>query len=733
MPPEPTAKIPLVVDLDGTLLRTDMMWEAIAQILRRNPLAIFQILFWWSRGRAKLKQKLAARFQMDAANLPYHETLLTWLRAEKNSGRKIILATASDLKLAQPVAAHIGLFDEVLASDGKTNLRSENKARLLVEKFGREGFDYAGNSSADFAVWHAARGAVIVNASPRVRAAAPAKQTGPDFCEGFSHFAIIKRILAELFIRSRYLSALFAGLVLAAAFPKFSVAGFAWLAPALMVFAARKKNGADAFRIGCVSGFAFWLASLSWLLNIPVAGFPILGWVLLSAYCALFFGAWTLMISNFKFQISNWRQRQLWMLGGAAAWAALEFFRGWFLSGFPWNFLGGSQYQMVPLLQIAAFTGVFGVSFLVAWFSLAIYSAAEMIYTHPTKRHVWQAEIILPLVAVIFCYVGGMFHLNSPTTQNDFLPRTLRVTSIQPSVPQSLIWSTNDDEIRFQDLIARSQNALTNAVDLLLWPEAAVPKMLRYDDEIFHAVTGLARSNHVWIVLASDDEELAKNPTGPNDVSYFNAAFLISPDGEIVSRYCKRKLVIFGEYIPLVRWLPFLKWFTPIQDGFTPGEKSEVFALKNLSVRLAPLICFEDTFSASGRAAAAADDNLDFIVNLTNDGWFGEGAEQRQHLANAVFRAVETGLPLIRSCNNGVTCWLDAHGRIQKTFAAAAGSEYAAGAFTFDLPLRPAGEKYTPTFYQKHGNIFAWLCMAGTIVFCTRKKFNHQATKSPSF
>ena len=718
---DPTEKIPLVVDLDGTLIRTDMMWEAIAQILRRNPLAIFQILFWWTRGRAKLKQKLAARFKIDAATLPYHEPFLAWLRNEKNFGRKIILATASDLKLAQPVAAHVGNFDEVLASDGKTNLRSENKARLLVEKFGREGFDYAGNSRADFAVWQAARGAVIVNASPRVRAVAVAKQTGPDFCAGFSHFAIIKRVLGELFIRSGYLLAVIAGLVLAAAFPKFSIAGFAWIAPALMVFAARKKNGADVFRIGCVSGITFWLASLAWLLNIPVAGFPILGWVALSAYCSLFFGAWLWLISNFKFQISNWRQRQFWMLGGAATWVALEFFRGWCLSGFPWSFLGCSQFELVPLLQIAAFTGVFGVSFLVAWFSLAIYSAAELIYTHPTKRHVWQAEIILPLATVIVCYVGGMFHLNSAAIKNSFSPRTLHVTSIQPSVPQSLIWSTTADEDRFHELLARSQNALTNATELLLWPEAAVPKMLRYDDEVFHAVTGLARSNHVWIVLASDDEEPVKNSTKPNEVNYFNAAFLISPDGELLSRYCKQKLVIFGEYVPLTRWLPFLKWFTPIESGFTPGDKSEVFELKNLSVRLAPLICFEDTFPASGRAAAASGEGIDFLVNLTNDGWFGEGAEQRQHLANAVFRAVETGLPLIRSCNNGVTCWLDAQGRIQKTFAATNGGEYAAGAFSFELPLLPIGEKNEATFYQTHGNIFAWLCVVGMLVKFPRR------------
>ena len=708
--------LPLAVDLDGTLIRTDMMWEAIAQLLRRNPFAIFQILFWWTRGRAWLKHKLSERYRADPAALPYHEPFLDWLRAEKKSGRQIILATASDFDLAQPIAAHVGIFDEVLASNGRANLRSELKAQVLLEKFGVRGFDYAGNAKADFEVWKAARGAVIVNASPQVRAVAASKQVGPDFCAGFSHFAIARRVLTELFINSRYLLAILAGLLLALAFPKFSIAGFAWAAPALIIFATRKKTGLDIFRIGCVSGLAFWLAALYWLLLIPVAGFPILGWVLLSAYCALFLSAWTVLTSNFNFEESSWSRRQRWMLGGAAAWVALELFRGWLLSGFPWSFLGCSQYQLVPLLQIAAFTGVFGVSFLVVWFSLAIYSAAEMIFTHPAKRHVWQAEIILPLLAVIFCYVGGMFHMHSSAHQNQNAVRRLRVTSIQPSVPQSLIWSAAEDENRFHDLLLRSQAALTNATELLVWPEAALPKMLRYDEETFRAVTDLARTNHVWIVLVSDDAEPVKDSVSGKDENFFNAAFLITPEGKLADRYCKQKLVIFGEYVPLARWLPFLKWFTPIEGGFTPGEQPGVFTLANLSVRLTPLICFEDTFPASGRAAAAGTNDLDFIVNLTNDGWFGEGAEQRQHLANAVFRAVETGLPLLRSCNNGVTCWLDAQGRIQKVFTAENGSEYAPGAFTFNLPLRAAGEKYTPTFYQKNGNVFAWLCVAATVI-----------------
>ena len=170
MPAEPQSRsaIPLCVDLDGTLIRTDMMWESLVRLLKRNPFYLPSVLFWWSRGRAFLKKQLAARVTVDPATLPYHEEFITFLREAKRAGRRLILVTASDMAMAKPVADHVGLFDDVLASDGKTNLRGRNKLKTLVERFGERGFDYAGNSTVDFAVWEGARHAIVVNAAGRV-------------------------------------------------------------------------------------------------------------------------------------------------------------------------------------------------------------------------------------------------------------------------------------------------------------------------------------------------------------------------------------------------------------------------------------------------------------------------------------------------------------------------------------------------------------------------------------
>ncbi len=714
-----TKNVPLAVDLDGTLIRTDMLWESLARRLRQNPLSLFQILFWWLRGRALLKQKLGARVTINPADLPYNEKFLTWLHVEKKAGRKLILATASDIKMAQPIGDYVGIFDEVLASNGKTNLRSENKLRALTEMFGERGFDYAGNSSADFAVWRGSREAVVVNASRAVlRQAADCTKLGPTFCEDFSRFEILQSFCHELFWRSGYFVAIIAGLLLASAFPNFNLAGFAWLAPALMLFAARGKNGGDAFRVGYVAGFAFWLASLSWLLLIPVTGLPILGWLVLSAFLALFPAVWLWLISNFKFEISNWSQRTVWTIGGAAAWVALEMLRARIFGGFPWNLLGDSQFKLVPLIQIASVTGIWGVSFLVAWFSLALFSAAEMIFRQPTKRLIWQAEIILPLITVVGCFIGGFFAISRETPMES----TLRVTAIQPNIPQTVIWNPAADEIPFQKFLAQNRAALTNQTDLLLWPESAVPDM---SEENVRLIAQLAWTERVWLIFNGEDQTVSHTET--ND---FNAAFLLNPSGGLAGTYHKRHLVIFGEYVPLVRWLPFMKWFTTISGGWTEGDKAAQFTVERRTsdrheielisqsagqatstpprtkFQISPLICFEDVFPSAARDAASND--TDLLVNLTNDGWFGTGAAQWQHTAAAVFRAIENGLPLVRCSNNGVTCWIDAHGRLQRVLTDATGDVHGTGAMTVEIPLP---DKRTPTFYHRHGDWFGWSCV----------------------
>lgn len=156
-----TADRPLCVDLDGTLLRSDILYESLLALLARNPLYLFLIPFWLLGGKAAVKRQLASRVTLPAETLPYDDRVLGILRTTTQRPR--VLCTASDLILVQPIADHLGVFDEVIASDGKTNLSGHNKATALVARFGERGFDYMGNGRVDLDVWAHAGGAIVVN------------------------------------------------------------------------------------------------------------------------------------------------------------------------------------------------------------------------------------------------------------------------------------------------------------------------------------------------------------------------------------------------------------------------------------------------------------------------------------------------------------------------------------------------------------------------------------------
>ena len=350
-----------------------------------------------------------------------------------------------------------------------------------------------------------------------------------------------------------------------------------------------------------------------------------------------------------------------WALRSAATWVALEMILARIFTGFPWNLLGDSQYRIVPLIQFASFTGVYGVSFLVVWTSMSLLCGAVAVFGKPTQRSPWMAEIILPFAAIFVAMFYGFHQLAHPSVD----VREVKVALVQPGIPQTMIWDAEQNRERFRDLMGLSEDALAQPADVLIWPEAALPGTPFDDDGKLGApIAELARRHKSWLIIGGDDVDAQ-----PAETNYFNASFLINPEGQLAARYHKRGLVIFGEYIPLVRWLPFIKWFTPITGSYTPGDRTVQFQLAGAAtsslhsigsrekVQTSVLICFEDVFPHLARKSVEPD--TDFLVNITNDGWFGEGAAQWQQAAAATFRTIENGVPLIRCANTGITCWID--------------------------------------------------------------------------
>ncbi len=519
-----------------------------------------------------------------------------------------------------------------------------------------------------------------------------------------------------------------AGLLFTFAFPKWNIAGAAWVAPGLLLFAALGAGRRGAFAVGFVGGFVHGLASLSWLLNIPYTfhGLPLaptLGWIALSSYVALYPAVWvwlcwklfswngnTPTLGEFAAR-SGW-ERTRWCFLCAAAWVGLEVFRAGFLSGFPWNPLGASQYSILPLIQVASLGGVYAISFLVIWTSVSIVAAlAVMMGSQPVRisgafsgafSGSLMRDAFPALLAVALSVSFGMHRIfSSPPPA-----RELVAALIQPSIPQTLIWDSNANAARFEKVLELSKQALAHKPDLLVWPESALPET---SDENLTTLANLAKSNHVWIILCVDD---ADPPSALGQLpKYYNASILISPEGRPVERYRKHRLVIFGEYVPMADWLPFLKWFTPVDGGFTPGIGPVPFMLTQPEAEASVLICFEDVFPQEARVHVTA--GTDFLLNLTNDGWFGRGAAQWQQAATALFRAVENGVPLVRCTNDGLTCWIDEVGRIRQI--GNPDDIYGSGYLIARIAL-PASGTRTPTFYNRHGDLFGWTCAGWVLI-----------------
>jgi apolipoprotein N-acyltransferase len=521
-------------------------------------------------------------------------------------------------------------------------------------------------------------------------------------------------------LNPRHGAAIVAGILLALSFPKAGVAGFAWLAPGVMLFAAAGQQGKERFRVGYLAGLTHYLASLYWLLFIPFPAGAVAGWLALSAYLALYPAVWVWLCWRLfpgkhraaqagwwavvdAFLTTNWWQRAWWATLCGILWVALEMVLARFLSGFPWNLLGVSQYRMAPLIQVASVTGVYGVSFLVVWCSVSLAVAFLRVLRQPGLRWGWLLELRLVFIALPGIMVFGVGRLLERTDTN----RELSVALVQPSIPQLLIWDRSQDANRFNKIMELSRLALLSKPDLLIWPESSTPN---FSEDNFRAITNLIVAHQVWMILGADDARPRPGAPRPDDdYEYFNAGFLFKPPGRPVATYHKQHLVIFGEYLPFARRLPFLRRIIPIPGDFTPGNEPVPFELTRPAARISPLICFEDVIPGLTRRSAGGDSDL--LLNLTNDGWFGQSAAQWQQAANAVFRAVENGLSVVRCTNNGLTCWIDSRGRLRDILRSETGDVYAAGFMIARIPLPPAGQK--GTFYLRHGDWFGWGCVIG--------------------
>ena len=534
--------------------------------------------------------------------------------------------------------------------------------------------------------------------------------------------------------QARWGVALLSGVLLALCHPAPAWSGLAWIAPGVLWLSLLGVSPKRAFQLGCLFGGAQSLIALRWLLHIPFPAGAVAGWIALSAYLSLFSGVWCAWVgwtlrhawsvgegtqirplawydAAGRFCSLGWWRRTGWIAAAAAAWVAMEMIQARLFTGFSWNGLGVTQWRNGPLIQLASITGVYGISFLVCWGSLALGSAVLLVSFRPAMRFAWMAEGRFPLVLLLIL-VGWGFNRMISTPRLPEAARKISMGLVQPSIPQQLIWNDGASPERFEKARRLSSQALATRPELLVWPEGFLPA---FSESQLTEMTRLVGSANAWWIFGADDAE-ASPPAGSRPGTHpdaYNAAVLASPSGRYERVYRKRHLVLFGEYIPFSKQMPFLNSLIPIGDGFAAGKAPVPFPVQTESgaVTLSPVICFEDIFPHHTREQVLPA--TDVLLELTNDGWFGESGAQWQHCANTAFRAVENGVPLVRCANNGITCWIDARGRLRDVVGGEGGDAYGAGFLRITIPLaEAAGTMREPTWYWLHGDVFGWTCVA---------------------
>jgi apolipoprotein N-acyltransferase len=367
---------------------------------------------------------------------------------------------------------------------------------------------------------------------------------------------------------------------------------------------------------------------------------------------------------------------------------SLEYARTHLLSGFPWALAAYSQHQNLSLIQVASWTGVYGVSFLILLMNAAIVVAGRQ-GAQPMRA---AAIAILPAsIIVTLSLLGARIILTSSSAL------LLSVAPIQGNIEQGQKW-TPAMRARTLEIYERlTRRVAGQRPALIVWPETAVPFFLRLDAEAMERVAATARAAGASLLVGAPDVRAAPRER------YYNTAFLVAPTGAVIGWYDKIHLVPFGEYVPFRRWLPFIDKLTQGAIGdFSAGEEYRVLAIPG--ARFGVTISYEIYFPAEVREFFRRGAN--FLVNITNDAWYGRTAAPYQHLAMAVFRSVEHRASLVRVANTGISAVIAPTGRVV----------WASDLFVEAGTAVPIARRARGTFYTRFGDLFARAAVGVAVV-----------------
>lgn len=467
-------------------------------------------------------------------------------------------------------------------------------------------------------------------------------------------------------------SLLLSALLLILSYPPFDQGWLAWVALIPWLCALRGVAPRQAFLRGYFVGFLFFAGTVWWVGHVTVTGA-----VALIAYLALFFAGWSVLAAQAvparavpgTENAATPAAKGTWyrcLVCLPAAWALLEFLRNVLLSGFGWNLLAHTQWNRLPLIQIADLTGAHGVSFLVVLVNVSLFAAwrAARAGAGGAGRVADRRGALGALALVMLCVAAALIYGTARISQVDAQPAgggpALRVAALQGNIPQTLKWDPSYIEEIWLQYEALTQAAAAEKPDLIVWPETAVPGFLE-DADIRPRLEQAARASGTFLLVGVPTERQLPSAGAAPSARLFNSAVLLAPDGTELQRCDKIHLVPFGEFIPLKPVFGWLQNAVPIGD-FSPGGEFIVFRdAQGPPLAFSVAICFEDLFP--GLSSAFVRRGAQALFVITNDGWFGRSAASLQHLQASVFRAVEGRVWVVRAANTGWTGFVDPAGR----------------------------------------------------------------------
>jgi len=506
-----------------------------------------------------------------------------------------------------------------------------------------------------------------------------------------------------------WLLALLSGGLQIVVFPKLSLSALCWISIVPLLYALLRGRGGEGelfdadgrslrpftlrqgFLIGWACGIVWWVGTCYWVYpvfhaygNLPAA-VSLLVTLALGLILGMTHGLFALLVVAMARRATSGNRRPLFT--APFFWVAIELFRDRVM-GCPWNVLGNVQADNAPFARISAFAGVYGLSFAIVLVNCAFVSA--LLLTGVRRKNL----MIAAAVAAIALQLGVLV---SPAP----LSSTREAVLIQQNVPVEQQWTSQDyDRALFEikeislSTAARRASGGTQSDNpgLIIWPESPAPFYVS-DPKFIAWVTAVARDTNSWMIVGATGETMgAEGQRQP-----LNSALVINPQGIVTGRYDKIHLVPFGEYVPFKRALFFMKKITQEVGDFARGGERRVFDLDG--TRVGTFICYESSFPEEVREFAAGGAEL--LVNISNDGWYGDTGAPWQHLQMARMRAIENDRWVLVATNTGITAAIDPFGRVVRT----AERNVLVGMIA---PFSPRGDM---TFYTRFGDIFAWFCV----------------------